>query len=213
MTLHVHRETRKLGFDYSASGLNLESPRFESRLRHPLSWGGFTEPPVRLQLLTSKSNKIYHSPFVVQAKKIGEWRYGSTNSYLTKNGEWRNISHSYLLTYSKHQRPFWEANRSSANEEIPRILWNPKVHYRIHKSQPPVPVLSQVDAVHPIFRRSILLLSSRLSLDLPSCLLPLGFPTKTLYAPLLSSIRATCLAHRSLLDLITRLIFGEKYRA
>jgi hypothetical protein len=27
--------------------------------------------------------------------------------------------------------PSWEANRSSGNQEIPRVLWSPKVHYRL----------------------------------------------------------------------------------
>jgi len=54
---------------------------------------------------------------------------------------------TYLLTYSMHQSPSCEANWFSASQEIPNILWNPKVHYCIHKCPPPVPILNQLDPV------------------------------------------------------------------
>ena len=61
---------------------------------------------------------------------------------------WYNIIPHLILTYSMVQSPSWEANWSSASQEIPRILWNPKVHYRTHKPPPPVPILGQPNPVH-----------------------------------------------------------------
>jgi len=66
---------------------------------------------------------------------------------------------TYILTYSTEQSPSWETNRFSANQEIPFILWNPNVHYRIHKCPPPIPIPSQISPVHvrhPTSWRSIL---------------------------------------------------------
>jgi len=90
-----------------------------------------------------------------------------------------------LLACLFHVVPSWEADLFSASQEIPRVLLKPKVHYRIYKR----PVLSQLNPVHaphPTSWRFILILSSHLRLGLPSGLFPSGFPTKTLYTPLLS---------------------------
>ena len=101
---------------------------------------------------------------------------------------------------------------------MPRILWNLKVHYRTHKRPPPVPILGQPSPIqstypHSTSWRYILILSTHLRLGLPSGLFPSGFPTKTLYAPLFSPIRATCPVHLILLDFITRTILDEEYRS
>ena len=45
-------------------------------------------------------------------------------------------------------QPSHWANRFSASQEISHILYNPKLYYRIHKSPPPVPTLSQLEPVH-----------------------------------------------------------------
>jgi hypothetical protein len=71
----------------------------------------------------------------------------------------------------------------AANQEIPRILWNPKFLYRTHKCPPPIPILNQLHPVPtppPTSWTSILILSSHLRLGLPNGLFPSGFPTNTL---------------------------------
>jgi hypothetical protein len=49
----------------------------------------------------------------------------------------------HINTYSMEQSPSWGAKWFSASQEIPCILWNPKVQYHIHKCPPPAPILSQ----------------------------------------------------------------------
>jgi hypothetical protein len=118
-------------------------------------------------------------------------------------------------TYSMDKSLSWEANMFSASQEIPRMLWNPKVHHCSHKCPPPVPILSQLDPVHTPTSNSwicSLILSSYLRLGLPSGLFPSGFSTKILYTSLFSPIRATFPAHL-ILGFITRTILGEGYRA
>jgi hypothetical protein len=46
--------------------------------------------------------------------------------------------------------PSREAANYAATQEFLNILWNPKVHYRPHKSPPLVPILSQIDPIPTI---------------------------------------------------------------
>ena len=46
------------------------------------------------------------------------------------------------------QSPALEIGNSLASQEIPQILWNPKLQYRVYKSLPLVPTLNHIHAVH-----------------------------------------------------------------
>ena len=110
--------------------------------------------------------------------------------------------------------PSWEANRISASQEIPRILWNPKVHYRSHKCLPPFPILSQLDPVHTSTSH---FLKIHLNIILPS--MP-GFPRWSLSFrfPQQNPVYASPLPHTLYLPgpshsswFITWTILGEEY--
>jgi hypothetical protein len=89
------------------------------------------------------------------------------------------------LTNSMEHSP-WEANSISASQEILRILWNPKIYYRIQKQPAAVSILSQINPV----RAS------------PSYLLMIHFNIIVLSTPR-SSQRALSLHHLSCLPYVT----------
>jgi len=71
------------------------------------------------------------------------------------------------------QSPSRETKSSSASQEIPHILWKPNVHYRVHKTHPPVPILSHMNSIY--FNFNIILPSKLVS---SKCFLALSFPSQ-----------------------------------
>jgi len=136
--------------------------------------------------------------------------YGVKRYRVVQFGIW----YQRFISASREQSPSWEANRFSASQEIPRILWNPKVHYRIHKWPPPVPILSQIDPVYTRTSQEI-----HLNISLPSkpgsskCFLSLRFLHQNLVYTSPLPICSTWPTQLILLYSITRKILGEEYRS
>jgi len=76
----------------------------------------------------------------------------------------------------------------SHSQEIPRLLWNPEIHYRVHNSPPLDTMQIQFNSIHILTHSSLLLL------DHPAGLIPsLKFCIPFLFLPFIGC----CMAHVS----------------
>lgn len=84
------------------------------------------------------------------------------------------------------------------SQESPSTLQSPKIHYRIHNTQLPVPIRSQIKPVHNLksyFFKITFNIILYLFLGLPSGFLPSSFPTRAFNYTLSLVCNVPCLSH------------------
>jgi hypothetical protein len=111
--------------------------------------------------------------------------------------------------------PSWEANRPSASQEIPCILWNRKFHYRLYNCQPPVPMLSQINSVHASPSQFFKIHFNIILLPMPRSFKWSLYSRSPYQNPVCTSlVPHTChMLYLILLNWLTRITFGDAHRS
>jgi len=60
------------------------------------------------------------------------------------------LADQLIWTNSLEQRPSWKANSPSASQDIPCLLWNPKVTYHVYVRPKLHPILGQINPVQTL---------------------------------------------------------------
>jgi hypothetical protein len=85
-----------------------------------------------------------------------EWKPGLPTTVHPQGQSHSTFTHTHVgiaacitsFTYVAERSPFRQRNSRSAGQEISHLLWNPKVHYRVHNIPPMDIILRQFNPVH-----------------------------------------------------------------
>jgi hypothetical protein len=105
----------------------------------------FYQYRLNVNILSLKYAKILLFPAVQATRRTSAYQLMCCISLYDSN---YSITITYLRTYGAD--PFLRSRQLCSYSRISQQFTEPDVHYSVHKSPPPIPIMSEINSVHTI---------------------------------------------------------------
>jgi hypothetical protein len=154
-----------------------------------MNWGecGRKQSCLNRNIISALGWRYWRKPRINSAR-ITSFTTDIRSEHLPRTSVERYSCANLLRQKQLHAAEFlWEADTCSIRQDFPSIIWNTKVHYRVHIGQQLIPISSHMNQIHTLAFVLFKIHFNVITLSAFRRGLYVGFPTNILYKFMFSS--------------------------